>query len=303
MSLAVVVPTFREPHHIERLLSDLRDQEYRNFRVFIVNSCPGDETSTVIESFSSTENVEEVEAEKSDFWTGAIFKGLKAVRESTADARDGLSGILCLNCDIRFEKDFLAKIIGAASRKRDSLFCCATVAGDRYVTSGVSMRSWTLSLTSHIPAGRIDGRDYPEFVPVDMLAGRALYLPARVPEEIGLPAVALLPHYGADYEYTARAKRAGYKLYVYTGTAVESDIKNTGSKASHSGSNIRKRLKLLFSKRSPSNLLYRIRFVSAVYPIATVLPGLFSIAVKTFAEVLFGRALYKRVARHHLYSD
>jgi GT2 family glycosyltransferase len=298
--LTVIIPTFREPGHVKRILEDFSNQTERTFSVVVVNASPGDDTTGIVKEWAGRMPVKEVPAKKDDFWTGSIAKGLKNVLDS-GNRKDG--GFLFANCDIRFAPDFIEKIKIGASRKQNALFCCATVTGNRYVTSGVKMKSWTLSLTRHIPAGIIDSRDYPEFVSADMLAGRALYLPAHVPEEIGLPAVTLLPHYGADYEYTARAKRAGYKLYVYTGTAVESDIKNTGGKASHSGSNLRSRMKLLFMKRSPSNLLYRVRFVSAVYPKAAILPGLFSVAVKTLAEVFFGRALYRWFAPHHLYVD
>ena len=49
---------------------------------------------------------------------------------------------------------------------------------------------------------------------VDLLTGRGTLFPLHLLEQIGLMHNLLMPQYGADVEFSVRAKNAGYKLKI-----------------------------------------------------------------------------------------
>lgn len=294
--ILIVIPTFREPEHVAHLLSDLSEQRNRDFHVTVVNASPGDETSALVRSYTSSLAVNELPARKNDFWTGSVARG---VRYATSNP-DRYSAVLFLNCDLRVPPDLTEQAAHDMARYPDSVTCYAAHAGGKYVTSGVSMRSWPLSWTRHEPRGAL--RPAGQRILVDMLAGRALLIALRWIDRIGEPDRLRLPHYGADYEYTRRVVRHGGTCVVSTEVTVESDVHNTGARASHRGTRFAGRLKMLWSKRSPSNLLYRTRFVYLTYPRGTRVLGFLSIFAKTAVELLFGHRAFRGSARHHVVS-
>lgn len=294
--LSIVIPTFREPEHVRKLLLNLSRQSASGFDVFIVNSDPGDETTTYVRTHQFDFPVHEVEATRNDFWAAAVAKGMRAAVLGSST----LQGVLVLNCDIEVSEDLVHTAIGDAALHSDALICYAASShSGAPVSSGVRMRSWPLSMTRHIPQRRDLGTQR-TFIPAQMLAGRALLVPTRALETVGLPAYGILPHYGADYEYTRRAQRRGYRLVVATSPIVVSDTGNTGSRAGARALRLSQRLALLTSIRSPSNLLYLTRFVIRTYPALSVIPGLISTWAKTLLEVLFGRRLFSLVSRYHV---
>lgn len=293
--LAVIVPTFKETMHVQKLLADLTRQTSRAFEVVIVNSNAGDETSRFLRSWRSEFPVREIQAARTDFWAGAVAKGM----ESVLDQSD-LHGLLILNCDIGVPPDLIEQATTHATRHPDALICYAAHSlKGAPVTSGVIMRSWPLSLTRHVPPSQSSQSDR-LLIRADMLAGRALLVPIAAARTLGLPAHRVLPHYGADYEYTRRAVRSGFRLYVATHPTVVSDTGNTGSRANASAVRLPQRVRLLTSLRSPSNLLYRSRFIVRTYPVPAILPGLLSAWAKTIVEILFGRRGFALVSRYHV---
>ncbi len=292
--LHIVTPTFREPGHVADLIGDLRSQDFTGFSLRIVNSAPGDETSALIAGCRDMD-IREVPAAPEIFWTGAVAMGIEDVlREAGKDDM-----ILLLNCDIRLKPDFLRRYLAAASERPGACFCAASARGGRFVSSGAVMVSWPLSLTRHELTG--PRRPVAErFVPVDMLAGRALLFPASLIGEIGNFAADRLPHYAADYEFTARAKAAGHPLYVVSDVVLESDTRNTGGKAFQADKGLRERIALLFSLRSPLNLRYRSRFALMTYPGWTAAAGVLSLTAKALIEVLFGRLAYRLLRSRHV---
>ena len=88
----------------------------------------------------------------------------------------------------------------------------------------------------------------------------------------------LLPHYGADDEFTARAKRSGYALYILPNAVVYLD--NDEKK---SNMNI---LEMLFGVRSSINLINKWRFAKSTVPVFA-LPTYYFIAILKSLFILF----------------
>ena len=297
MRLFILIPTFRETAHLMALVSDLERQTYKDFQILVANSNPDDDTSRFIAAYSGPVHIDEVRARPDLFWTGALALALDKALAQASDA----DFCMFLNCDVRLSPDFLTTYLEAASRYPQGLFCPATITGQRYFTSGVIMRSWLLSLTDHKLVGPVTPQQAsPAAIPVDMLAGRALLFSTKMAREIGGLRPDRLPHYGGDYEFSARAKRHGYQPYVLRVPALVLDARNSGKKASTKGNTLGQRFGYLWDKRSPLELKMRARLVISTYPAYAVPTGVLTVVLKAFVEVLFGRTAHRMLGEKHL---
>jgi GT2 family glycosyltransferase len=298
MSLFVLIPTFREATHVRALIADLEAQTLTGFVVFIVNSNPGDETSNFLAAYDGPLRLTEISGRPDLFWTGALALGLSQVApRATKD-----DYCLFLNCDVRISPDFISSYLALSAQYPNAWFCPATVSGNRYVTSGVKMRSWLLSLTDHKFTGAYSKSTHLSLAPVDMLAGRGLLFPLQTAKDIGGLNAAALPHYGGDYEFSARAKRNGAELYVTTLPVISLDTKNTGKKASAAGGFLQ-RFSYLHNMRSPLNLGMRSQLVLKTYPMYAIPTGLLTVFLKAFIEVIFGPIAHRTLGRKHIYDE
>jgi GT2 family glycosyltransferase len=284
----IIIPTFREPAHVAALLSDLRQQSWQAFSVVVINSDPGDATSRLLARGRAGRGVVELTADPSVYWSGAIEIGQRWVLDRAGPE----DLVMFLNADIRLSSDFLERIARLLPPLGRTMVAPATVAGGSFVSSGCRVVSWPLALTRHVLVGRCRPVGS-TLMPVDMLAGRALCFPARALREVGLVAARQLPHYHSDYEYTARAHRQRYCLYVVPDLQVWNDVEHTGIKSSNPHSTLWQRLRGLASIKSSANLKYRTRFVLLTYPRYSLPSALFINWMKAFLEISFGETPYR----------
>jgi GT2 family glycosyltransferase len=293
-SMFLLIPTFRELAHLRRLIGDLQAQSVENFHAVVINSDPGDATSAFVAETAAGRSLRELPADPSTYWSGAIEIGQRWLLQI---ARPG-DLVVLLNADVRLPSDFLERTGELVARFGRAMVMPATVDGDSFVSSGCRMLSWPLGLSRHVLVGpRRDAGSAP--IAVDMLAGRALAFPARALWEVGLMAARHLPHYGADYEYTARARRRGYRLYVFPGLQIVNDSAHTGVKSSNPRTTLADRVKGLTSIKSTSNLKCRSRFVLLTYPWYSIPSGLLVTWVKIALEVGLGETVYRVFTLRH----
>lgn len=300
MALFLLMPTFRETGHVRQLLHDLEQQSFTDFHVLIANSNPGDTTSELIAAYDGALSVHEVAAHRDLFWTGALDLALKAAQTRASP------GDYCMfvNCDVRLASDFLKAYLQIAMRYPHAQFCPVTTSNGSYVSSGVVMRSWLFSLTAHKLVGPAsDTLVDAVAIPVDMLAGRAMLFPIEMAHDTGGLNPEAMPHYGGDYEFSARGSRHGYRAYVVTQPVIELDSRNTGKMAFHGNNTLRQRIAYLWDIRSPLNLSYRIRFVRLSYPTYAIATGILTVVAKTLIEVFLGQMGYRLFRRQHMTKD
>lgn len=257
--LRVIIPTFAETEQVEAIVECIQAQTENNFEANVVNCRPGDATSDFLAGLSD-ERIRELQGTSDLFWTGAVRLGMEAITAAGISDEDV---VLVLNCDNIFEPEFFA-----AMRRNvlelGGFVHALTIRDSQLVSSGVKVMSWAFCVNRHYVRG--SRADAPKkALPADMLNGRALGFPARAMREIGLANDKDFPHYCGDLEYTARAKRSGYDLFVVPDAIVTNDSKNTGIHVALRPiwPSFRK---LLTDMRSPTNLSTRIRFVRVAYP-------------------------------------
>jgi GT2 family glycosyltransferase len=96
----------------------------------------------------------------------------------------------------------------------------------------------------------------------DVLPGRGTLIPQEVFKKIGTFNLKKLPHYGADYEFMIRAKRAGFKLMVSHRAKVFAKLNITGLNVPNKRFlTLKESLALLFSKRSKTNIRYYLNYI------------------------------------------
>lgn len=281
--LHIIVPTFRERDHVRRLMENLGEQSCQDFRAYIVNCNPGDDVSADIAQAQDSRFVE-VPGSPDRFWAGAIRLGQQHVYKAARDK----DRILLLNVDNRFGPDFLQDYMAESLARPDALLCALTETRRGYLSSGCRMLSWFFALPKHYYTNRDGEEDFATAVPVDMLAGRALMGPAAVFRDVGYVDSERFPHYSADYEYTLRAKRRGYGLYVTTAVRVFNEIDNSGAKGLRGTHPLAARLRGLYSLRSAQNVIIRTRFVLRCYPKLCVPTGLIGNWLRISYAVLVG---------------
>ena len=100
---------------------------------------------------------------------------------------------------------------------------------------------------------------------VDGLAGKGVLIPIEVFQKVGLYDSARLPHYHADLEFSIRAAKAGYKLYVNCDVALFSHQQLTGEGMIMTAPNWAEFINSFSSMRSTHHLPSLKNYLKAVH--------------------------------------
>jgi GT2 family glycosyltransferase len=181
--------------------------------------------------------------------------------------------VLALNNDTRFDSDYLESLVAAAEDNSPALIGSLAVA--QYlgvvVEGGVRMNWLTakrLVIARGLPLSDVKAWRSPP-VAVDVLPGRGTLIPVSVFRAIGLFDAVNLPHYGADYEFSRRAARAGSRLLVSYGAVLRVQ---PGESGLHASRGLRAFLTSFVARRSANELKGRWRFARLACPRRTLVP-------------------------------
>ena len=67
------------------------------------------------------------------------------------------------------------------------------------------------------------------------------------------------PHYAADYDFSFRARKAGFRVYINYESIVYSHVEETGITSARSKGSLEEFVFYLTNKKSPGALVYRNR--------------------------------------------
>ncbi len=264
-SIFIVIPVHNRKELTRNCLISLFRQKYGHFQVIVVDDGSTDGTSEMIQK-----EFPEVVLLKGDgklYWTRATNLGVEKALQD-AEEKDH---ILTLNNDIVVKPVYLNKLIDSAKKFSKSLIGSIAVnAKDgRTVVDGGVRINWLTAKFGNLGSGR----RYCELInnsspiqSVDVLPGRGTLIPVKVFREIGLYNARKLPHYGADYEFSIRAKRRGYPLLINYQAVIVSKIDATGLNNATRVLSLGNLAKSYFSIRSPYNLYYRWNFSKLCCP-------------------------------------
>jgi GT2 family glycosyltransferase len=195
-----------------------------------------------------------INADSSLWWTGAINRCVSQVLEQAA-ADDML---LTLNNDNELPPDFLHNL--ATSQQRYPAAIITSVIHDINSQQPVSTGhriNWLTAGATTIDFGKDHLPGDPDTVAVTQACGQGTLFPVKAFRELGLYDEKHLPHYGADYDFTFRAARAGYPLYLCKQCKVYAYVEETGLVKVLEQFSLNSFINYFTSIRSPGNLKVR----------------------------------------------
>jgi GT2 family glycosyltransferase len=259
----VLIPVHNRLEFTRQCLSCFARQDYAHINVIVIDDGSTDGTSEMLAR--EFPNVTVLRGNGNLWWTGAMWRGVRHVLQR-ARAEDF---VLCINNDTTFEPDYVSTLVRVSRGHGGALV-------------GSLLRSWTdrslISIGPRIKWWKADvfeianTVDDPERLAaqetidtLDALSGRGTLIPVRVFRRVGNFRRRLLPHYIADYEFSARAKRRGEKLVLSTRAAVypAPDAPPTRPAPDES---LRGTLRAMFSRRSNVNVIDHLVFYAVSGP-------------------------------------
>ena len=201
----IVIPVYNRINFTKKCLNSIKQQTYQNYRVVVIDDGSTDGTAALLaEEFPE---VHVIQGNGKLWWTAATNLGVLYALEKQADY------ILTLNNDTIVPDDFLDKMMDWAVKTPNSLLgAFAWDADTQQPVYGGEIINWkwanSKQLLDILPKDQWQGLHEVTHFP-----GRGLLIPAEVFHRIGLFDQKHFPHYAADYDFTHRAIRAGFKVY------------------------------------------------------------------------------------------
>lgn len=254
----IIIPVHNRINDTIKCLDSIYNQGYKDIKVVVVDDGSTDSTKEKITELYPRTII--LEGSGALFWTGAVRFGVNYVL-SVCDKDDW---VLLVNNDIQMTRDVISNLVSfSMDRKRNVIVNALSVDSgdhDTIIKSGTKILSWVLNRTKHIYHGAsLKNLLSHDAIEVDLLTGRCLLHPVEVFNTIGNYNAELLPHYGGDDEFTARAQLSGYKLYILPSAIVYLDQDD----APYVRKNI---FHALFGIKSSINIINKWKFARSVVP-------------------------------------
>jgi len=253
--LYVLIPSHNNKHEVMEVLACLQRQSTKDLAVVLVDDGSTDGThQAVMESFPDTVILH---GDGNLWWTGANVLGVDYILQQAKED----DAVLLLNNDLILKEDYIDILLEAKRAHQHALIGSTMVDHERpdFIESGIRF-DHALKLTVTRDVQLIESTDF-DF-DVGALPGRGTLVPVSVFREVGNFDAERLPHYGADYEFSIRARRAGYRLLVSHRACVFAKTNITGIEVPQKAFiSLKECADLLFSKKSKTHLIYYLNYV------------------------------------------
>jgi GT2 family glycosyltransferase len=189
------------------------------------------------------------------WWTGATNACVKYIL-SKADRDDY---IVTLNNDLELSVDYLEKMAEALASRPQIIQTSAsydickptTLVDPGQRIDWLRGKEYRLNPNDH---------NYSGLAEVTHAPGRGTVFPVPVFHQIGLYDFDSFPHYAADNDFTLRARRLGYRIFINYDSKLYSHISETGSIKYSRHRSFSSVFDYLTNIKSPACLKYRWRF-------------------------------------------
>lgn len=231
----------------KNLLKSIFYQTFKRFDVVLVDDGSTDGSRGFVRK--NYPSVSLIKGEGKLWWTGSLNLGLKKILKEASEE----DFVWTINNDCIFGKTTLARLMDNSDINSiigSKIFDPKT---NKVWDRGVRI-NWTKLQFS--PAKKR----------IDALSTKGTLFPVKVFKDIGLFDARHFPHYFSDYEFTIRAKRAGYKLLVGRSVRIYNKVERTGIETVPKSFKPLEIFKTLFSKKSKINLPTQINIIKYVCP-------------------------------------
>lgn len=214
--ISIVIPVRNRKKFTNNILSQIYQQilpkNSNNIWVVVVDDGSTDGTQDLIRA--KFPQVHLIQGDGSLWWTGAIYLGMKYAIDKLAT-----DYFVWLNDDISISEDFIIQVeeICNSPVSQSSVISgivCDKIHPDWIVFSGMVNKQLIRSF------------DYfasQDIIEVDTLNGNIAIIPRTIVDKIGLPDAERFRHYGGDFEFLFRAKKAGFKVLLSSRIQAKTD--------------------------------------------------------------------------------
>ncbi len=264
----IIIPIFNRVGFTKRCLCGLANQTYKNIEIIVVDSGSTDGSVEFIQK--KYPNVKIIQGNNQWWWTKAMYEGVSYVLGKAKNTdyvlemnNDCFPGFRYIEQLIKTAKAYPGSIIGS--------LCVRSQNPNFVVEAGVRI-DWTIGLVYGVAQTISNKRSFYNRLKVvdqlDALPGKGTLIPIVVFKKIGNFDVRHLPHYIADYEFTNRAKRLGFRLLVDTHAVLKHFWEATGISASERETrrSYGEAFRLMFSRRSMNNIIDWLNFLFLACP-------------------------------------
>tara|TARA_B110001469_G_scaffold122752_1_gene133835 strand:- start:14 stop:853 length:840 start_codon:yes stop_codon:yes gene_type:complete len=266
----IIIPVHNRIDKTIRCLDSIYSQSFENISVVVVDDGSSDSTKEKVGNLYPETII--LPGNGDLFWTGAVSFGINYVLNICLES----DWILLVNNDVQLKNDTIGKLVKFALNRNRKVMASAisvnSLNRDVIIKSGTKVKSWVLNITYHVLQGEsISKISSFDPIEVDLLTGRCLLHPVEMFKVIGNYNANLLPHYGGDDEFTARAKLFGYKLFLLPSAIAHLDQDEVRE--------VRKNIfQDLFGVKSSINIVNKWKFARSVVPFFAF-PTYYGIAV------------------------
>ena len=250
-----LIPAHNNKPEVLQVLRCLERQRYGDLEVLLVDDGSTDGTGEEVRR--RFPRVRVLQGDGQLWWTGANVLGVSDVTER---ARAG-DFILLLNNDVSMDDDYVGELVKCSEHLGRAIVGSTIVDDERRDCMVAGLRlDRRLRVTEQTDAAAIRESEYDD--QVDVLPGRGTLVPLEVFRRIGTFNRRRLPHYGADYEFSIRARRAGFRLAVSHRAKVYAKLRITGLyPPDRPRISFAECARLLCSRKSTANLRYYLNYV------------------------------------------
>ena len=257
----VVIPVHNRVKFTLSCIESLKKQNIiKSLNIIVVDDGSNDNTRISIES--AYPEITILSGNGKLFWGGAVNFGIKYVLK----IKKKKDWVLLVNNDVEFSPNSISELLNECENKnRKAIIGSLTLNfNDKctVVKSGTIVKNWFFNVTKHIYNNNNINEIHLKNEEVDFITGRCLLHPIEIFEKIGNYDSKNFLHYGADDEFSMRAKKFGYKILLCVSSLVylksNDDIGLKENKKSL--------FKTFFSIRSSSNIINKFKLTLKVVP-------------------------------------
>lgn len=266
----IVIPSFNEKLFLTNLIDLLYKQSFKEFKIIVSDNGSSDGTLSVIKK--KYPKVTLICNDSSFWWTKSTNKGIKyALKHSKSDE----DYILTINCDTTIKNNYLEELFSCAKQNPNSIIGSVNVDVESNLITFGGFFIQNKITAKYIYLNRNNFYDYNlQNRETDFLPGRGTLISIKIFRQIGFYDE-MLPHYGADYEFSYRAKKNNIKLIVNYNSPVFIFSGNTGINNEINRLSIIEFFQSFFTIKSPSNLYRRSIFIYKCFPFKYFLVHMF----------------------------